>query len=119
MITANGARPTLQPFWIPIVSFDDSRGAAGRESTVAGGGDGRGQKAGRLALALLAAALLTAAGAGIGTAFYRLYPAQTSLLVGLTRTYIRSWSAAPDEATKTEPAHTGPGAIAADTPGDC
>jgi hypothetical protein len=107
----------------PIVSFDGATGTGG-QSSVAQGADAkrvvaRGQTAAKLAVALVAAALLTAGGAGIGTALYRLYPAQTSLLVGLTRNYIRSWSASPDETTKTDPAHTGPGAMAASALRDC
>jgi hypothetical protein len=109
----------------PIVSFDGATGT-GRQSSAAQGADARrigslapGQTAAKLAIAVVAAALLTAGGAGIGAALYRLYPAQTSFLVGLTRNYIRSWSASPDETTKTDPGHTGPGAMAAPVLGDC
>ena len=101
------------------MSFDRATGTAG-QSPAAKGADARrieslarGQTAARLAIAMVAAALLTAGGAGIGAALYRLYPAQTSFLVGLTRDCIHSWSASPAETMKTDPAHTSPGAMAA------
>jgi hypothetical protein len=109
----------------PIVSFDRATGTEGQSSAAQGAEAKRieslphGQTAARLVIALVAAALLTAGGAGIGAALYRLYPAQTSFLVGLTRNCIRSWSASPAETMKTDPAHTSPGAMAAYALGDC
>lgn len=103
----------------PIVSFDGATGTGRQRSAAQGVGVAPGQTAAKLAIALVAAALLTAGGAGIGTALYRLYPAETSLLVGLTRNCIRFWSGSPDETTKSDPAHTGPGAMAAYTLRDC
>ena len=101
------------------MSFDRATGTAG-QSPAAKGADARrieslarGQTAARLVIAMVAAALLTAGGAGIGAALYRLYPAQTSFLVGLTRDCIHSWSASPAETMKTDPAHTSPGAMTA------
>ena len=115
----NEAIPHLLPLTKePIVIFDGATGTGG-QSSAAQGADAkrtksvaRGQTAARLAIALVAAALLTAGGAGIGAALYRLYPAQTSFLVGLTHNCIRSWSASPAETMKTDPAHITPGTMA-------
>ena len=101
------------------MSFDGATGTGGQSSDAQGADAkrieslARGQTAARLAIALVAAALLTAGGAGIGAALYRLCPAQTSFLVGLTRNCVRSWSTYPAETMKTDPAHTSPGAMAA------
>ncbi len=55
----------------------------------------------RLVIAALVAATLVGAGAAGGAALFRAYPVRTSLIVAMTRNYLRSWSA-PKGAITTE-----------------
>ena len=60
----------------------------------------------RLVIAALVAAALVVAGAAGGAAIFRAYPVRTSLLVAMSRNYLRSWSAPKGSvATELNPAY--------------
>ena len=67
----------------------------------------------RLVIAALVAAALVVAGAAGGAAIFRAYPVRTSLLVAMSRNYLRSWSAPKGSvATELNPAYKRPAAAA-------
>jgi alcohol dehydrogenase (cytochrome c) len=67
----------------------------------------------RLVIAALVAAALVVAGAAGGAAIFRAYPVRTSLLVAMSRNYLRSWSAPMGSvATELNPAYKRPAAAA-------
>ena len=67
----------------------------------------------RLVIAALVAAALVVAGAAGGAAIFRAYPVRTSLLVAMSRNYLRSWSAPKGcVATELNPAYKRPAAAA-------